>query len=487
MTWTADATSPAVPIAVFLADPAVGLILAGDPWQAEEVGAWLSRRLGGMRVGPADDLERLQGDRSGGPAATSIAWVTPAVFEDPARIALLRRAPALCVVAPGGVDVPAALHERCALVLTWDGTPGPAALSGASGSRSIRGAAERLVAGPAGPIPELADLTVRLAAEAGVAAHELEYRAARAAAIAASLGVDPAQFLATWVLGPRVRPERPPPSPPPPSREDEPPGSNGEVRNGSADGPERVEPPARLVEGAPLTSHPRRRVRRVLAGRRGPRGAGTSRGSPGRLRPWQEGLPLDIPGTIARALVHARMRGWQPGERLRPWPDDLRSRLRTNRTGALVILVVDASGSMGREAMRQAKGEALRLLDRAYVDRATVAIVVARGRRAQVVLPPTRSVERARTSLRALPSGGGTPLASAYIAARQLARRYEPGAVRVVVYTDGRSNIPLEPGGDPRSDAERALAALRGSVAAVEFVALGRRGSRAGAPAVRTR
>jgi Mg-chelatase subunit ChlD len=70
-------------------------------------------------------------------------------------------------------------------------------------------------------------------------------------------------------------------------------------------------------------------------------------------------------------------------------------------------------------------------------------------------------------SLRRLPAGGGTPLASAYLLAWRLARRAERAAVEVLVFTDGRPNVPLEPGGDPAEDARRALRVLETAAARV--------------------
>ena len=124
------------------------------------------------------------------------------------------------------------------------------------------------------------------------------------------------------------------------------------------------------------------------------------------------------------------------------------------------MIVVDASGSMARTTVRRAKGIALATLNRAYQDRAQVAIVLARGRTASVGLPPTRATARARNSLRALPTGGGTPLASALVLAARLAARHPPAQVETLILTDGRANVALTPGGDPHADAARAMAEL---------------------------
>jgi Mg-chelatase subunit ChlD len=131
--------------------------------------------------------------------------------------------------------------------------------------------------------------------------------------------------------------------------------------------------------------------------------------------------------------------------------------------------VLDASGSMARDAIRRAKGLALAELDRAYVERRSVAVIVARGRTAFIALPPTRSTRRVADCLRRLPAGGGTPLASAYLLAARLAARFDPASVDVLILTDGRANVPLKAGGDPQSDAELACAVLRQRAALVRI------------------
>jgi Mg-chelatase subunit ChlD len=135
----------------------------------------------------------------------------------------------------------------------------------------------------------------------------------------------------------------------------------------------------------------------------------------------------------------------------------------------LTILLVDASGSMGRDAVRTAKATAVGLLDAAYQRRDEVAIVLARGTRAVLGLAPTRSRAKALHCLRRLPAGGGTPLADALLLAAGLAERYDTPAVELVIFTDGRANVGV--GGDPRTDAARAasLASARcGTVRVIE-------------------
>ncbi|HEY3240035.1 MAG TPA: VWA domain-containing protein [Acidimicrobiia bacterium] len=127
---------------------------------------------------------------------------------------------------------------------------------------------------------------------------------------------------------------------------------------------------------------------------------------------------------------------------------DLRQAVREARTAHLVILAVDASGSMGStRRMEAAKGAALSLLVDAYQRRDRVALVTFAGEDASVALRPTGSVEVARARLGQLPTGGRTPLAAGLGAALEVARtagRTDPGRRPVLVLvTDGRATAPL--------------------------------------------
>jgi magnesium chelatase subunit D len=101
---------------------------------------------------------------------------------------------------------------------------------------------------------------------------------------------------------------------------------------------------------------------------------------------------------------------------------------------------------MALNRIEQAKGALAQLLRRSYVNRDRVALVVFRGGGAELLLPPSASVSRARALLDALPVGGATPLASGLLRSLEVARRAaSSGAhrVRLVVFTDGRANVPL--------------------------------------------
>ncbi|NTW48670.1 MAG: magnesium chelatase ATPase subunit D [Chlorobiales bacterium] len=138
--------------------------------------------------------------------------------------------------------------------------------------------------------------------------------------------------------------------------------------------------------------------------------------------------------------------------------DDIRIKKFRDKAGTLFIFVVDASGSMALNRMRQAKGAVSQLLQNAYVHRDQVALVAFRGQAAQVLLPPSQSVERAKRALDVLPTGGGTPLASALFISWQTALHMQTKGVTqtmLVLITDGRGNIPLNPG-QPNGQTEAA-------------------------------
>ena len=122
----------------------------------------------------------------------------------------------------------------------------------------------------------------------------------------------------------------------------------------------------------------------------------------------------------------------------------LRTNVRAGRDEGLLCLVVDASGSMAaRRRMARVKGALLELLREAYARRERVAIVAFRDARAHVVHEPGAPLEHAAAAIRALRTGGRTPLAAGLDVAGELIgreRRRDPaGRARAVVLTDGRA------------------------------------------------
>jgi magnesium chelatase subunit D len=122
--------------------------------------------------------------------------------------------------------------------------------------------------------------------------------------------------------------------------------------------------------------------------------------------------------------------------------EDLREPVRSRTVGRTVVVAVDASGSMGtHQRVEAATGAVLGLLADAYLRRDRVSMVTFRADSAEVVLPPTASVELARTRLAELPTGGVTPLAEGIEAALSIARRAAADGwpPLLVLITDGRA------------------------------------------------
>ena len=144
--------------------------------------------------------------------------------------------------------------------------------------------------------------------------------------------------------------------------------------------------------------------------------------------------------------------------------DDFRITRYRQRSETTTIFVVDASGSAALHRLAEAKGAVELLLADCYVRRDQVALIAFRGREAELLLPPTRSLVRAKRNIAALPGGGGTPLASAIDAAALLAEQIQRrgGTPGLVFLTDGRANIARDgTQGRERANAEALAAAPR--------------------------
>lgn len=179
--------------------------------------------------------------------------------------------------------------------------------------------------------------------------------------------------------------------------------------------------------------------------------------------------PVHVPATI-RAAAGRGATGDRSG-RLRVLPGDLRRSVLQGRESNLVLLCVDASGSMAaRKRMEAVKSAVLSLLLDAYQRRDKVGLVTFRGSDAELTLPPTGSVDIAARRLRDLPHGGRTPLAeglgTAYDTLRVERLRDPNRRALLVVVTDGRATS----GADALGRAARVATRLRGE--GVESVVL---------------
>jgi len=209
-----------------------------------------------------------------------------------------------------------------------------------------------------------------------------------------------------------------------------------------------------------------------------PRGAsagkqGTAQKAPKRGRPigarrgeWRAGARLNVLETLRAAAPwqplrrRASQRSGKRG-RLIVYKDDIRITRFKQRSGTTTIFVVDASGSSALQRLAEVKGAVELLLAECYIRRDEVALIAFRGKGAELLLPPTRSLTRAKRSLAALPGGGGTPLSAAIFAATELALavKTKGHAPTIVLMTDGRANVARDGGGRGEAEAEALVAA----------------------------
>ena len=177
-----------------------------------------------------------------------------------------------------------------------------------------------------------------------------------------------------------------------------------------------------------------------------------------RLRRIEAAAAADPAGPLPRLIVRR---------------DDFRAVRHAQHTGTTTIFVVDASGSSALNRLGEAKGAAELLLADCYVRRDRVALIAFRGTGAELLLPPTGSLTRAKRSLAGLPGGGGTPLSAgidaAVVLADQVRRRGDTAVL--VLLTDGGANIGRDGTAgrvQARADAEASARAVRaGGLAAL--------------------
>ena len=201
-----------------------------------------------------------------------------------------------------------------------------------------------------------------------------------------------------------------------------------------------------------LQVQPQDRRARRASGRRATTVSSDSSGRyVGAREPQGPVTDLALDATLRAAAPHqnSRRESAEPDARallIEPW--DIREKVRETHTGSLILFVVDASGSMGAQRrMVAVKGAVMSLLLDAYQRRDRVGLIAFRGTSAQLLLPPTGSVEMAQWFLQDMPTGGRTPLANGiYLAMETLEReRLKDRDVLplLVILSDGRANVAL--------------------------------------------
>jgi len=203
------------------------------------------------------------------------------------------------------------------------------------------------------------------------------------------------------------------------------------------------------------------------------RPAGVLRGEP------RHGQRMNVVETLRAAAPWQRLRreerarAGRDSTRIEVRQDDFRITRFKHKSETTTIFVVDASGSSALHRLAEAKGAVELLLADCYVRRDKVALVAFRGKGAEVLLPPTRSLVRAKRSLAGLPGGGGTPLASGIDLGMAIADSVQRrgGTPVLIVMTDGRANVARDGTGGRARAGEEGMAAAR-LVRSLEITAL---------------
>lgn len=341
--------------------------------------------------------------------------------------------------------------------------------------------------------PDVVNALVQAAAALGVESARAPWWALQTARTLAALrgldepGVDEVRDAARLVLGPRAtrlpappqadepqdtteqqasasQQDEPAPVPPPPLNTEPPEPDTSAAEPPSAQATPAPEPeelqdlsieaiqaalPAGLLALMAQTNGlaARTRARSEASSRSGERQRAGAQGRPSGTR---AGLPeggqrLSLVDTLRQAAPWQRLRKARPPAVV-VHREDLRIIRREPRRPTTTVFVVDASGSNALNRLAEAKGAVETLLADCYVRRDRVAVIGFRGQEAQTLLPPTRSLVRAKRSLAGLPGGGGTPMARALTDSRLLCESLQRrgDTVSMVLLTDGKSNINLE-------------------------------------------
>jgi magnesium chelatase subunit D len=185
------------------------------------------------------------------------------------------------------------------------------------------------------------------------------------------------------------------------------------------------------------------------SGRSGALQTGRLRGRPAGVRRGEPrgGARLNLIETLRAAAPWQKLRQHDRApnapQRIQVRAEDFHVTRFKQRSETTTVFVIDASGSAALHRLAEAKGAVELLLADCYVRRDRVAVLAFRGDAAELLLPPTRSLVRAKRSLAGLPGGGGTPLAAGIDAATALADAVRRGGATpvIVMLTDGRANV----------------------------------------------
>jgi magnesium chelatase subunit D len=137
---------------------------------------------------------------------------------------------------------------------------------------------------------------------------------------------------------------------------------------------------------------------------------------------------------------------------------DVREKIRKRKIGNTIVFIVDSSGSMGvQQRMAETKSAILSLLVDAYQKRDKVALIVFKQNKAEVVLPPTSSVELAKAYLEIIPTGGKSPLSHGIMAGIECIlselKKQKDCKPLMVLISDGRANVSIDKEKNPIEEA----------------------------------
>eukprot|EP00887_Chlorella_sp_A99_P000888 scaffold5.g888.t1 len=298
---------------------------------------------------------------------------------------------------------------------------------------------------------------VEEAVRGGVVGHRAELYAVRAAKAAAALAgrtrvaSDDLRLAVQLVILPRAPfadmppPQSAPPPPPPPAPEqqqEEEQQQQDESEQQQQEQPEQQQVPQEFMFSAEGVALDPAIVKFARQQHRAKGRSGRSKAAVifseerGRCKPKR----LAVDATLRAAAPYQRARRQRAAAQIR-------TKRLARKAGTLVVYVVDASGSMAINRMASAKGAVMRLLAESYTARDLVSLIDFHDAKAEVLLPPSKSMELARRRLEVLPCGGGSPLAHALSLAIRTAvqaqQQRHVGRVMVVLITDGRANVSL--------------------------------------------
>ena len=205
------------------------------------------------------------------------------------------------------------------------------------------------------------------------------------------------------------------------------------------------------------------RVIRRTSSRKGRRAMVESSDSTGRYarsrQPEGKATDIAFDATVRAAAPYQKGRE-HDGLSIKIESQDIRQKVSERRSGCTIMFLVDASGSLGvRKRMAAVKGAVLSMLRDSYVKRDRIGLMAFRRDSAELILPPTRSVEYSYRKLQELPTGGKTPLGEALVTISDFMTSYSrshPGeACYIVLITDGRANVPLRDGADANDEVRK--------------------------------